>query len=270
MTNPNPALFTNRLAARDTGWPLWYFLIAYAGLMLAGFVTIFVANPVAASVLSMLAIGVLPLAAVIGVAQRWPSRWQMGLGAERLGRDLAVALVAVLAFNALMIIWPMIAPGQIAGVSGTELSDSGFGAGPLRDLIAALTVAVLAPVFEELAFRVAIFRPLHDGLRGFRLRGPVSLGLSALIFTLPHAAPGDAEFLPYLLVALLFPAVYMLTGSLIAAIMAHAFQSCYAWAALILTHPQGADLSPLTLPLILAAPLIVLGLTLAMARLFKP
>lgn len=270
-------MFKDRLAARDTGWKLWYAAIAFValgvGLMssfVLGAIPMGAAGPFVVPVLSTVLVGVLPILALIALARRRPTGFELGLDMSNWLRQTIVAAVAVVGFglfiNALAAIFP-----SLEGASG---GDSGFGVGFWMDIALILGGIIIAPIFEELAYRVALLRPLHDGLRqwnsGIRagLRILISVGGAAAMFTLPHSTPGEATFIPYVLIAVFFCLIYLLSGSLVCLIMAHAFQSAYAWGALALAAPdRGAPIGVL-LGLCVAGPVIVLAGIWLMSRMF--
>lgn len=280
IDSPLPCL-RNRLADRDTGWPWWYMLVGYACFVLAGMLPGLAAPVVLAdgpggqmalSVVNMLVLGILPLGALVLLARRRPGRRQLGLTFRGLGRLALIALMAVAGLNLLLMALAALLPaGWFGGGADTaSLRADGLGMGLPGDLAFLLSVTVLAPVAEELAFRAAVFRPLHDGLRGWHptLRVVVAVMLGALVFTLPHSTPGEASFLPYLLVAMLFPVIYLVTGSLVAAILAHSFQSTYAWGMLLYGARDTVSFSPLLYVFVALSPVMVLALTWLAARVF--
>lgn len=265
------------LAARDTGWRWWYLLAGYAGVLGAGMLPALLGGValegeggVLLSFVNMLALGALPLMLVIALARRRPTRCELGFVFDNLPRQALVALAAVVALNLAYGVMDALFPGRFGGVDAAEIRASGFGAGLGADLLTLMSVAVLAPLSEELAFRVAIFRPLYDGLRNWRptVRAIFSVAVAALIFTLPHAGPGDTSFVLYLMVAALFPLVYLLTGSLVAAMLAHAFQSTYAWGMLLYSARSEVVFSPALYAAVAAAPLVVLALAWLVSRVF--
>ena len=270
-------MFKNRLAARDTGWSSWYAPVALIALLIGmmsslvfGMIPMGAAGPFLKPTLATVLVGVLPIVALMMLAKKRPTNFELGIDMSNWLRHSLVAAACVAGFALFINILGKLMP-SLGGEAG---GDSGFGVGFGMDIALLLGGIVIAPLFEELAYRVAILRPLHDGLRNWStgskavLRVVISVAVAALMFTLPHAMPGQSKFIPYVLIAVFFCLIYVFSGSLVCVIMAHAFQSAYAWGSLVLAANKVGAPTPLLLGLCVAGPIIVLGGLWVMSRIF--
>ncbi|MDO5530335.1 MAG: CPBP family intramembrane metalloprotease [Paracoccus sp. (in: a-proteobacteria)] len=270
-------LFRNRLAALDLGWKWWFAVIAAVGITLAGMIPALLAAPLTAdagliSLLNMAALAIIPLGLLALAHRRLPSRERLGLRFDLLGRDLAIGFAAVLIVNVVFELLARLMGDRIGGADTGALVADGFGQGLRSDALMMLIVVVLAPWAEELAYRAGLFRALHDGLGRSRALGAagaaaIAVALSALIFALAHSAPGEPSFIPYLIVSAMFPLVYLWSGSLTAAILAHSLQSSFAWGMLLYRARGEIEVAPVLFVIVLGGPALTLALSWLTARL---
>lgn len=145
--------------------------------------------------------------------------------------------------------------------------DMGFGNGFMTDLIAVLAGTLLAPVIEELVYRGIMFRSIHDGLlRRFPkqrsllgLPAVIAIIVTAIAFILPHVPDLTINWttVAYFITSAGFSLVYLLTGSMIAAMVSHSLQSMYAFGGLILLGRGDYQLSPIIYLIVFLCPLWV-------------
>ncbi|WP_236630158.1 CPBP family intramembrane glutamic endopeptidase [Thermus thermamylovorans] len=139
------------------------------------------------------------------------------LGEARLPRDLPLALGLLLALWGLEALFRRLFPASFREAerlhreAGRALRAAGAGPGFL------LLLALLSGVAEEVFFRGLLQSLLVAWL------GPWGLFLQAFLFALLHPAPRPALAYPLYtgLAGLLFGLAYLLTGSLLAGILAH-------------------------------------------------
>ena len=125
------------------------------------------------------------------------------------------------------------------------------------------TVVILAPVCEELLYRGAILRPIHDALirrgRSALVASTIAIALSALAFALPHL--GDSltgrQAIAYMITGCVFGVVYVLTGSITAAMVSHALPSWVTYARILYFGHGDSTVHPLLWILVLGCPVWV-------------
>lgn len=175
-----------------------------------------------------------------------PSSSDLGLDVGLNKFSIALIVVVFIATHLIFYIL-----GKVTGMSSDPVAlfkDFGFDKGFTIALITVVSAAILAPVCEEILYRGVMLRAFHDGLRRwFRSKAkawvPVvfSVLTVALIFTLPHVSTLqiNAVMLSYLISSAGFSMVYILTGSLTAAMVSHSLQSCYAISSILIFGRQG-------------------------------
>jgi uncharacterized protein len=151
--------------------------------------------------------------------------WQFGLARLQVGASVGWALVAVggfvLAFGALLA--PFVLAGTLSlddGAVGYRLSEGGLpvdaGSGTLVVVFAALGIAVLAPVCEEIFFRGVMFGSLR------RWKGVwVAATITAIVFSAAHLEFSPVIFADRLIAGFVWCLVYARTGRLLPGMMAH-------------------------------------------------
>ncbi|MDO5696850.1 MAG: type II CAAX endopeptidase family protein [Dermatophilus congolensis] len=262
---------TNRLATRLTTWKAWYAIPAFFAIVLASSVAVlgsFIPAEDAATrelinallvpaqfiVIALLAVGFLAI-----VARRWPTTRDLGLRTKITGREMG--LLAIVFVVSHVLFWLL---------SKTAAADPGQArryflemdlAGPVAVAAASIVAsAILAPVCEELLYRGAILRPIHDHLAR---HGRAGLGVvagilaSAAAFAMPHLGGSltGAEAGSYLITGIAFGLVYVITGSMTAAMVSHSLQSFFVYAQ-ILIFGRGDDyVSPIIWIIALGCPL---------------
>ena len=131
----------------------------------------------------------------------------------------------------------------------------------VRDIVVVSSV-VLAPVCEEILYRGAMLRPLHDSLAR---RGRAGLGavigitVSTLFFAIPHLAEDTINVMSiaYLLTGAGLGLVYVLTGSLTAAMLGHSLQSMVVFGQVLIFGRGDTDVHPLLWILVFGCPIWV-------------
>ncbi len=160
--------------------------------------------------------------------------------------------------------------------SGRQVSQQvGFGETPLRDVAFLLSLAVAAPLGEEMAYRALIFRGLHDWLarRGQawvrRLAFVVPALVSSYLFAVAHGGEGQDRQIVFLLIfGLIVSFAYWWTGSFYIPVLAHSVTNAIN-AALLAVGGTGFT-TPLMWVLVPLTPVISLGLLWLLARAFGP
>ncbi|MDO5670953.1 MAG: CPBP family intramembrane metalloprotease [Corynebacterium sp.] len=246
----------NRLARNLTTWKAWYALLALLAFII-GSQAVLISPP-----LSFIAFAFLALLFLALASRRWPTRHDLGMTRGLSGRDIAVVLAVFAVTHAAF--WLL---GRIDGGSQGEqavkvFTDLQLG-GPLLPAVAVVVASViLAPICEEILYRGAILRPIHDAIarRGrVWLGAVVGIGVSAVLFVMPHLADASLNVMTigYLLTGIGFGLVYVLTGSLTAAMVAHSLQSMVAFGQVLVFGRGDADVHPLLWVLVFGCPLWV-------------
>jgi membrane protease YdiL (CAAX protease family) len=172
---------------------------------------------------------------VQGVRTGLVTRVSLGIAPGMLGRALlggvaaAAVIVAFAAVNGLVLDLLGIKQPQadtFAWLQGKSLSQYNVG-----DVLAVLTVVVVAPTVEELFFRAYVFNAY------LRTKGPTTAYVgSALIFSLIHGYP--ALIIAIFVMGLILAYTYRRTGTILAPISAHIMNNALAFVALAATGAQ--------------------------------
>lgn len=108
-----------------------------------------------------------------------------------------------------------------------------------------------------------MLRPIHDGLirRGMKAWPAAALGIavSTIMFAFPHLGGSlvGLQALAYVVTGVAFGLVYVLTGSMTAAMVAHALQSWFSFGQVLIFGRGDAEVSPILWILALGCPLWV-------------
>lgn len=266
----DPAM-TDRLATHLTTWKAWYAVAAPIALIAGSWVSLFpglapvedeatrtLVNGLLVPV-QFIAFGLLSMLFIALPARRWPTTRDLALTRGLTGRDAVVLVVVFVVSHALFWLLSRTTdpdPGQ-ARRYFEEMNVSGS-----LTVAVASTVAgvILAPVCEELLYRGAILRPIHDHLAR---HGRAGLGAAAGIlvasgaFALPHLGGSltGAVAASYLVTGVAFGLVYVLTGSMTAAMVSHSLQSCFAFGQILLFGRGDDPVSPIIYVLVFGCPL---------------
>ena len=266
------AMLRNRLAHHLTSWSLWHGLLALLAILLGSQLQVIVelgaglpahwqaALRMLATPLQLIGSVVLALALLAWATGQWPTARDLALR-HGLGRQELLLLAAVFVVTHVlfwMLAWGTSTEGQAAAL----FREMGLGQGTGQDLAILFSAVILAPVCEEILFRGIMLRAVHDHVqrRGYRhLAVVLALVVSAVAFAMPHL--GDSLVgrlaLAYLATGLAFGLVYLWTGSLTAAMVSHALQSCYAFGSVLLFGRGESEVSILAYVLVLGCPVWV-------------
>ncbi|MDO5685974.1 MAG: type II CAAX endopeptidase family protein [Neisseria sp.] len=254
--------FANRLAASNSGWKAWYFVLALLAFVLGSQLSLLsqwfgaVITPVQFIAFSVLALWFVRLA-----ARRWPTVEDLALKRTLSWHDIGwIAAVFVVTHAVFQLLsWGMSTDEQ-RQQAVQYFNELGFENGTFYAVMMVLASVICAPVCEELLYRGIILRSAHDALaRKIPLLAATVAAVlfSALLFALPHL--GDSLLnrfaVAYLISGIGFGLVYVQTGSLTAAMVSHSLQSCYAFATILLFGRGDAAVSPMIYLLVFACPL---------------
>lgn len=260
---------TNRLADHLTTWKWWYALLTVPALILGSQVllvgTLLGEDESSAllgllSPVSFIAFTVIALLLVALVSRRWPTRDELALRRGLTARDLVVLLVVFVVTH--VIFWLLEQGGGNQPGAADHFAQMGLD-GPLLGVLGTVVASVLlAPVCEEILYRGLVVRPVHDSLarRGTRPWVAASVGIlaGALLFAMPHLGEIEPrQALAYVVTGIGFGLVYVLTGSLTAAMVSHSLQSAAAFGQILLFGAGETDVSPLVHVLVFGCPLWV-------------
>lgn len=249
----------NRLTAHVTTWRAWYAVLAMSAFVLSSFAAVAGA---AFTPLSFLLFAALSLLFIAVASRRWPSRLDLGLRRGLTVRDIVVVLVVFAVTHLSFWLLGMVDGGAPGDQAARLFTETGLD-GPLLPAVAlVVSSVVLAPVCEEILYRGAMLRPLHDSLAR---RGRAGLGavigitVSTLFFAIPHLAEDTINVMSiaYLLTGAGLGLVYVLTGSLTAAMLGHSLQSMVVFGQVLIFGRGDTDVHPLLWILIFGCPIWV-------------
>lgn len=181
--------------------------------------------------------------------------------------SIGVALV----FNVITLIAEKLDP-SLASSSEQVIKSLRFGESSQRDVIAYLTVCVLAPIWEETVYRGICFRAIRDGLQkyiGSKWALFVSFALSSYLFMSAHSGGGqDAQQIYLFILAIMLALAYLYTGSLLAPILAHSFNNTFVlWTAFSKT---GGNIAGMNYNVLVLAPIIAALVFLIVSAIYIP
>ncbi len=263
----------NYLINHQTNWPIWYALlplvtILIPSLLVGGLSSLFPENttlPKIASLFQMIVFALLTLGAVWLFSRKKPSRTDLGLD-KRI--DKRGFLIIGLVFIITHLLFQLLAKlGNLPSDAVAEFKNLGLGNGFLSDLALIISGVILAPICEEIIYRGIMLRSLHDGsVRWFKKTDnffafPVifSITLVALAFIMPHVSNANFSILgvAYFITSAGFSVVYILTGSLQAAMLSHVLQSWVAYSTILIGSYHVFQVSPIIYLIAFLCPLIV-------------
>ncbi|GAB1408228.1 hypothetical protein MASR1M8_21470 [Thermomonas brevis] len=263
-----------------TAWKWWYAGLAVLALVVGSNASLLLqfagedAVRLLAAPAAFVGFAALALLLVRLASRRWPMAADLGLSPWLGGRDAAVIAVVFVASHALFWLLGKADPSMQGNDAATLFREYGLDRGGIAAVAAIVSAAVLAPVCEELLYRGIILRSLHDDLarRGrIALAACVVVSASAFLFALPHLGDSllDAKALAYLASGLAFSLVYLLTGSLTAAMVSHSLQSCWAFAQILLFGSGDVEVPPLVYVVVFGCPLWTWLCAVALYRLLR-
>ncbi|MDO5628681.1 MAG: type II CAAX endopeptidase family protein [Mobilicoccus sp.] len=270
----------NLLATHLTTWKWWYAIPTSFVLVLASVVTMVSMlftelEPQTQALLTALLVplqfilyGVLSLGIIALLSRRWPTRGDLGLKAGLTRRDLVIVGIVFVVTHAIFFIIGRLNPQP--GQAEAYFQESNLGGPVLMSFITLFTMVILAPTCEELLYRGAILRPIHDALarRGMATLGAVvGILVSSVAFALPHLG-GDLtgwQALAYMVTGVGFGLVYVLTGSMTAAMVAHSLQSCLVMFQILAFGSGDHQVHPILWVLVVGTPIWVFLIARALA-----
>lgn len=260
----------NRLADHLTTWKAWYAIPAMFTIIIASLLPVLGGllgagdNETVMALLvpaQFIAFAVLSLGVIGLLSRRWPTTLDLGLK-KSLGLREVLLLVVVFVVSHLGFWLLTLGQGTDPDGASRYFKEMGLGGALLPAAAMLFASVILAPVCEELLYRGAIMRPIHDALarRGRTLMaGIISILVSSLAFAMPHlgASLSAGEAASFVLTGIAFGLVYLITGSMTAAMVAHSLQSCFAFAQVLLFGAGDHEVSPLLYIMVFTCPIIV-------------
>lgn len=265
-------LWVNRLAESLSAWKTWYSVLALIAFLFASQIALLpqlaeslvphehIQNILqnASVPLQFIGFSILSLIFIRLFAKKWPTVEDLGLKPRITLQELVLILVVFLLSHAFFI---LISTGIDSSTQAKQLFEElGLKQGLAYSLPLVFSSVILAPVCEELLYRGVMLRSIHDGLarKGFVILAPaLSLAAASLFFALPHVADSllGRMSLAYIVTGLAFGFIYIRTGSLTAAMLSHALQSCYAFGNILIYGRGDSAVSPLVYLLVFGCPL---------------
>lgn len=280
----SPRALENRLARSTTPWPIWFAIfpmLGFGSLTLMSFLPLDTAPAIIRDLLPLLQfviLAIIPLALVRLFSKKKITAAHLGFDQPVFTKRNVIVILAV--FVVTHLVFFLISELGFAKTDApAEFIASGLGKGFFTDLTTIIATTIFAPIIEELLYRGVLLRSVHDGLLRlsprsrsiFSFPAIVSVTVTALAFVLPHVSNFgiNALTLAYFLTSAGFSIVYLLTGSMIAAMVSHSLQSAFAFTQLLIFGKGAYPLSPVILAISILCPVIVYFLGKLIAKLFK-
>lgn len=191
-------------------------------------------------------------------------------------RVIIIAVVFAVLFNVIYQLVALAVPSL--GTASTEVMKGlGFGENRNKDLAVGMGVALMAPLWEELAFRGLMFRAVRDATHNFFKAGPkasraafyASVIGSSLFFAAIHGDPNQAVQQPLLfLMGILAALSYLYTGTILTPILFHSLNN--TWVIIKMLYQSGFELTDSMSPLVFAsAPLLSIAAYYAIGYIYR-
>lgn len=257
----------NKLQNLMTKWPAWYAIIPFFAMLASSLIVQFLPSIGTLSIpLQFLLLAGLSIGIVWFLQKKRVSKSDLGLDNDINKRSLLIIISVFIVTHLLFFLLAKI--GNVTSDASAEFISFGFGKGFLSDLVIILSVTILAPICEEIAYRGVMLRSLHDWFtRIFKKKTPhlfslpviLAITLTAIAFVLPHVSDITLNVIvvSYFISSIGFSLVYVMTRSLPAAMVSHALQSCYAFSIMLIVGHGAYNISPIIYAVALLCPVIV-------------
>lgn len=196
-----------------------------------------------------------------------------GLTVPRAIMPFVYAIIGGILFVLLAQIFAPLIPSVKEG-SETVAKSVAINSNLLQSMVIVISLAIAAPIGEELAYRGIVMRSLYDILSRkmtLMLSVIISVAISSLLFAISHGGAGQSAQIWFLTVAgIIYASVYLKTGSLSMAMLAHSVSNTINVFLLInVAAKAGEAVSPIVYITAVAAPFIVLGIGQGTAKIIS-
>ncbi|MDO5690467.1 MAG: type II CAAX endopeptidase family protein, partial [Tissierellia bacterium] len=216
--------------------------------------------------LQMVLLGILSILLVRIFSRRPITRGDLCYQKDHLTKTDLIIIIAV--FVITMLSFAVLSKlGSVTTDVKKEFTAAGFGEGFLSDFVIIVSSTLLAPIVEELVYRGIMLRSIHDGIRRFTpetnslLSIPVILSITytAIAFIMPHVSYMNIGVITisYFITSAGFSLVYILTGSMLAAMVSHSLQSCYTFSVILVLGHGDYAVSPIVYGISFLCPILV-------------
>lgn len=277
-------LLENKLMEKLTNWPIWFAAFALVVFLLPSFLisllNIFFSNSKILTQISPIIqfslIAILPILFIRAYQRKKPSKSDLWLDNDLNWSSIKIiVIVFIITHICFYLLWKISwAPSNAV----TLFKEYGFDKSSWAAIIAIITSVVFAPICEEIFYRGIIFRSLHDGSTRFFKKSKsiftwpiiISITLTAVAFILPHVQDFKFEVynIAYFVSSAGFSLVYILTWSLMAAMVSHSLQSCLAFSQILIFWHGDFVVSPFVYIIVFLCPLIVYLLAKLIRRVY--
>lgn len=259
----------NMLSEKSTNWKIWYAIFPFLSMLVASFFVSFLSciNGVAqlSPLLQFIIMAVFSLGCVTLISKKFPTSMDLGFDTKTLSKRNVIIILSVFVITHLSFFF-LSKISSITTDAKAEFTNTGFGNNSFSDLILIISTVIFAPIFEEIVYRGIMLRSIHDGMLKhfpksksiFGLPAITAITITAIAFILPHVANLSINVmtLAYFITSAGFSVVYLLTGSMVAAMVSHSLQSAYAFSNLLIYGHGDYKLSPIIYLISFGAPVI--------------
>ncbi|MDO5649097.1 MAG: type II CAAX endopeptidase family protein [Gallicola sp.] len=266
--------FINKLAEKPTRWPIWFVIFPFFSLVFSSLIVgIFASLPGVGGFIGNLS-PILQFFVSFGLvyivfsilSKKKPSASDLGFDTKALTKKNIILVIGVFIITHILFFLFAKIGGNPSNAAAL-FTDSGFGKGFFSDLILIIAGTICAPVFEELIYRGFMLRSAHDGMLKFFPKSTSIFGIPAifaivvvaLAFILPHVSDFSINIMTisYFITSAGFSIVYLLTRSMVAAMVSHSLQSCFAFSQILILGHGDYPLSPVIYGISFLCPIIV-------------
>lgn len=208
-------------------------------------------------------------------------REHVGLSTDGSTSWLRIAVVTFVGYWALQFVSTIFESTSAEAAQSTILflKSLDIGKSVWHDSLLILSLTILAPIGEEALYRGLIFRGIRDGLTNLKLANLtrwlrpdlilfLALLISAQVFASAHGGEGqDSQIIALFLHGIIYALIYVCSGSLFAAVMAHALNNTLT---ILQTIQASSDISLATpaLWLVYLSPILTLLILFVWQKMF--
>lgn len=182
---------------------------------------------------------------MIFIFAKWDKKEATWFTRKNFSKILIYWILSALIFNIFMYFWDLLVPEENIE---TTLKAMWFWKTIFWDIAFVVTITVLAPIWEEILFRIITFRSILSGLAKYKkiwlwFAFIISIIITSFLFANVHLAEWEAWYfmIPYFILALICTYVYISTKSIYTAIISHSINNTFVMFMALITlknlHP---------------------------------
>jgi len=264
----------NQLVKKPTHWHILYVLFPTVSILLTSILLGFATNSGGevgllarlSPILNLVIASIITFVFISLLTRKIPTADDLGFNTKALSKRNVLIILAVFIITHAFFILAAKVSGATSNAQA-EFTNGGFGNNFTNDLILIIAGTIIAPIFEEFLYRGVMLRSAHDWLLKkfphstsiLGIPSVLSVVITAIAFIFPHVSNLSINVmtLAYFVSSAGFSLVFLLTGSLVAAMVSHSMQSCLAFFQILYFGHGSYALSPVIYGIACLCPIIV-------------